>query len=121
LANAAQVGSSRAEGTGNQNGFAPLRPNKNVNSTIPGTAAPQAPTQYPTTSLGGFSNGNSSIPKPDANIQRTIHQSPLVSNGGNLDSSQDSGTTTADIEIPESILRGTGSFSPGSVNRLRGN
>jgi hypothetical protein len=121
LANSAQVGSNRAEGNGNQNGFAPLRPNKNVDSTIPGSAAPQVPTQYPTTSLGGFSNGNSSTPKPDANIQRTIHQTPLVSSGSNLDSSQESGTTTADIEIPESILRGTGSFSPGSVNRLRGN
>lgn len=117
LSNAGIVGNEMAPRNVSQNGFEPLRPNSNVK--LPAPTVPPAAASYPSTTHGGFTAAVNSVPtKPDPNVQRVELQAPLNAKG---DAQQDFGSASADIDIPDSVLRGTGSFSPGSVNRLRGN
>lgn len=95
-------------------GFTPLRPNSSTVSTASSPASSPVTPQYPSTSHGAFSTKG-------ADIQRVALQSPNDSHGSSTDAHEELGSATADVEIPESVLRGTGSFSPGTVNRLRGN
>ena len=115
-------------------------PNNVLRSSSDSLRAPQAPATtannftpgYSSTGQGGFSassngfgsNGGSNS-RPTANSQVNFENSQqptsnsFYANGGNAGSATRIQNHVSDIDIPASVLSGTGSYAPGSVNALK--
>lgn len=94
----------------------------------PATTANNVPPGFSSTGQGGFSassNGFGSNSRPAANSQVNFENSQqptsnsFYANGGNAGSATRIQNHVSDIDIPASVLSGTGSYAPGSVNALK--
>jgi hypothetical protein len=130
------VNSARFDGASqppksNSAGFAPLRPSTRVSTvgspaTHKGSAtdvklAPVS-NQYPVTTESEFATANQAglaISRVEEAVRPAGLNVPAHPAGIGAAESAYSGVN--DIDIPESVLKGKGTFAPGSVNRLRGN
>jgi hypothetical protein len=110
----------QAAGSSGTGGFAPLKPNSNFE---PLRESPGS-TPYPATSHGDFSTARvEDIRMAQQYNDRTVRPVGLnasagSSNFGRTDEIQPR-NIVSDVAIPDSILKGKGTFAPGSVNRLR--
>ncbi len=105
-------------------GLVPLHPNESANSGAAGR-------QYPSTSFDGFSATNPGATSFDAAERGAVQPAGLQSPVSGWDEPRSQATAPAtapaaaprnqvsEVAIPDAVLRGQGSYAPGSVNRLR--